>query len=195
MKQDNHQKLVVFCGPSGAGKSTILRYVMKALPVFQLSISATTRNPRAYEKNGEHYYFVTKQKFEEMLANNELIEYEQVYQGLYYGTPYNELQRIWSMGKIPFLDLDVKGAANLKKKYGKNGLFVFIHPGTIDILAQRLKDRGTEDEKSIEKRIRRASFELGYANKFDFVLMNDELERAGNEVIGVIMQFLYPEKV
>jgi len=186
----NHKKMLVFCGPSGAGKSTISRNVMAAMPIFELSVSATTREPRPGEINGVHYYFTTINAFEKMLANNELLEYEQVYEGLYYGTPYSELERIWSKGKIPFLDLDVKGAANLKEKYGNNGLFVFIHPGTIDILAQRLKARGTEDERSIEKRIRRASFELEYANKFDYVLMNDVLERADKEIIEVITQFL-----
>lgn len=183
-------KLVVFCGPSGAGKSTIAKAVMEALPYFKLSVSATTRAPREGEEDGKHYYFIDREKFEARLADNAFLEYEQVYEGLYYGTPNSELERIWAMGKYPFLDLDVKGAANLKKKYGADGLFVFIHPGSIDVLAERLKKRGTEDSRSLEKRIRRASFELEYADQFDFVLDNTDLEKAQKEIIAVISRFI-----
>jgi guanylate kinase len=183
-------KLVVFCGPSGAGKSTIARNVMNTIPVFELSVSATTRSPRKGEEHGKHYYFISQDEFEQKINNGAFLEYEQVYEGLYYGTPFSEMERIWANGHVPFLDLDVKGAANLKEKYGSNGLFVFIHPGTIDILAERLKNRGTEDARSIEKRIRRASFELEYANKFDYVLKNDVLERADKEIVEVVKQFL-----
>jgi guanylate kinase len=183
-------KLVVFCGPSGAGKSTIARNVMNTIPVFELSVSATTRSPRKGEEHGKHYYFISQDEFEQKINDEAFLEYEQVYEGLYYGTPFSEMERIWANNHVPFLDLDVKGAANLKEKYGKNGLFVFIHPGTIDILAERLKNRGTEDSRSIEKRIRRASFELEYANKFDYVLKNDVLERADKEIVEVVKQFL-----
>lgn len=188
MKLNN--KLVVFCGPSGAGKSTIAKNVMDSIPVFELSISATTRSPRKGEEPGVHYYYVSVEEFESKIKNDSFLEYEQVYEGLYYGTLFSEMERIWANGHVPFLDLDVKGAANLKEKYGDNGLFVFIHPGTIDVLAERLRKRGTEDERSIEKRMRRASFELEYAEKFDYVLMNDDLKRADSETIEVVTEFL-----
>lgn len=184
------KKLVVFCGPSGAGKSTIANTVINTLPYFKLSVSATTRQPREGEVDGQHYYFINREKFETRLEANAFLEYEQVYEGLYYGTLNSELERIWSLGKYPFLDLDVKGAANLKKKYGSNGFFVFIHPGSIDVLADRLKKRGTEDARSLEKRIRRASFELEYAEQFDFVLYNTDLKKAQEEIIEEISRFI-----
>ena len=191
MAQD--QKLVVFCGPSGAGKSTIARWVMDRLPVLDLSISATTRKPRKGEAHGVHYYYISTAEFEEKIDRNEFLEYEQVYEGLYYGTLWSEMTRIWDQGKTPFLDLDVKGAANLKEKYKGNGLFVFIHPGSVDELAKRLRARGTEDERNIEKRMRRTSFELEYANKFDYILKNTDLDVARKEIFGVIADFIESE--
>ena len=183
-------KIVVFCGPSGAGKSTIAHKMLKQFPVFQLSISATTRSPRAMEKDKVDYYFLTSQSFEAKIEADKFLEYEQVYEGLYYGTLMSEMERIWSSGNIPFLDLDVKGAAHLKEKYGDQGLFVFIHPGTVEVLAQRLRDRGTEDARSLEKRIRRASFELEYAPRFDYILKNEKLEVAVNEIQNVLDDFI-----
>ncbi|MBI1185227.1 guanylate kinase [bacterium] len=188
MNIDN--KLVVFCGPSGAGKSTIAQKIIREIPYFEFSVSATTRKPRNGEQEGVHYYYLEIDEFEAKIANNEFLEYEQVYEGLYYGTLKAELERIRNKGKIPILDLDVKGASHLKEAYGSDGLFVFVHPGSIDILAERLKKRGTEDDRSIEKRIRRASFELEYANKFDYVLHNDILERADKEIAEVITNYL-----
>jgi len=184
------KKLVAFCGPSGAGKSTIANKVINTLPYFELSISATTREPRQGEEHGKHYYFIGRDEFETKISAGAFLEYEQVYEGLYYGTLYAELDRIWQSGRYPFLDLDVKGAANLKDKYGDDGFFVFIHPGSIDTLAQRLRKRGTEDERSLEKRMRRASFELEYADQFDFVLYNDNLEKAETEIIEQVKAFM-----
>lgn len=188
MSQD--KKLVVFCGPSGAGKSTIARWVIEHFSIFDLSVSATTRLPRKGEEHGIHYYYLNAAEFEHRIAKNEFLEYEQVYEGLYYGTLWSEMDRIWAASKIPFLDLDVKGAAHLKERYKGNGLFVFIHPGSINELVRRLRARGTEDDHSIEKRIRRASFELEYADKFDYVLKNLDLETAQNEILGVVRDFI-----
>lgn len=184
------QKLVVFCGPSGAGKSTIARWVMDQLPILDLSISATTRQPRKGEEHGVHYYYLETPAFEKKIAGNEFLEYEQVYEGLYYGTLWSEMNRIWEQSNVPFLDLDVMGAANLKERYQGKGLFVFIHPGSTDELMRRLRARGTEDERNIEKRIRRASFEMEYANKFDYVLKNLDLKIAKQEILSVISEFI-----
>lgn len=171
-------KIVVFCGPSGAGKTTVSRKIMQLFPVLELSVSATTRQPRAGEIDGKDYYFITAEEFKSRVKNNEFLEYEEVYHDLCYGTLNAELERIWSNDKVPFLDLDVKGAANLKKMYGNKGLFVFVHPGSIQNLADRLTNRGTENEESLKKRLGRAEFEMTFADQFDFVLINNIVEQA-----------------
>lgn len=183
-------KLIVFCGPSGAGKSTIAKRIMQHFSQCSFSVSATTRDPREGEEDGVHYHFLSVEHFREKLANDEFLEYEEVYDGLYYGTLRSELESIWEVNRIPVLDLDVKGAANLKARYTEEGLFIFVHPGSIDELAERLRKRATETERSIEKRMRRASFELDYAEKFDLILKNIELENAVKEVIERIEEFI-----
>lgn len=163
---------------------------MEAYQMLELSISATTRQPRVGEEPGVHYWYLSVEEFRQKIDKNDFLEYEEVYNDLYYGTLFSELDRIWEKGHVPFLDLDVKGAANLKAQYGDKGFFVFIHPGSIDELAVRLKNRGTEDEKSLTNRLRRAQFELDYAEKFDYILYNDDLKRADKEVVDIIGQYL-----
>jgi guanylate kinase len=185
---DTPKRLVVFCGPSGAGKSTLTKKVLERYPQFALSVSATTRPPRPYEVEGTHYYFVAENNFKELIDKGELLEYEQVYAGSYYGTPKHELERIWAMGRIPLLDLDVQGAARLKQWYGAQGIFVFVHPGSLENLAQRLMDRGTENPESMAKRLERARYELDQAHLFDFVLHNIDLVQAEAQLMALMDQ-------
>lgn len=186
----HHGKLIAFCGPSGAGKSTILKLVQEQYPQLVLSISATTRPPRDNEEHGKHYYFIPVGEFKSKISNDDFLEYEEVYNGLFYGTLKSEMDRIWNDDKIPFLDLDVKGAANLKEKYGEKGLFVFIHPGTLGNLETRLRARGTESEDALKKRLDRAAFEMEYATKFDYVLQNIDLAQAEKDILIQIENYL-----
>lgn len=188
-------KIIVFCGPSGAGKTTITQDVLASFSQFQLSISATTRKPRVNEVHGKEYYFLSVKSFKEQIANGSFLEYEEVYEGCYYGTLNAELQRIWQLNEIPILDLDVKGAARLKAMYPHTGLFVFVHPGSIEELKNRLLKRGTETEESLKTRLSRATFELEYADKFDFVLVNQDLDLALPQIKNIIELFLLSESV
>lgn len=183
-----NKRLVVFCGPSGAGKSTLAQKVLEHFPQFALSVSATTRAPRPYEVQGVHYYFVNEAAFKELIDNGKLLEYEQVYTGTYYGTPKSELDRIWAQGQIPLLDLDVQGAARLKEWYGDQGVFVFVHPGSLDNLARRLRARGTETPESLTRRLARAKFELEQAHIFDCVIHNIDLPQAEEKVLALMDQ-------
>lgn len=170
-----NKKVIIFSAPSGAGKSTIVNHLLKKFPYLEFSISATSRSPRGEEKNGKDYYFFTGDQFEKKIKNGEFIEYEEVYQGSYYGTLKSEVQRIWDKGNIIVFDIDVKGGVNLKRLYGKNALAVFIQPPSIEVLRERLISRGTDSQEAIDKRVEKASEELTYANKFDVVLINDIL--------------------
>ena len=183
-------KLIIISAPSGSGKSTIINYLIsKGLPLG-FSISATSRAPRGTEKNGVEYYFLTPDEFLQKIQNDEFLEYEEVYKDKFYGTLKSEVDRIADSGKTAVFDVDVKGGVNIKKFYGERALSVFIQPPSINELRARLEGRGTDAPEVINDRIKRAEFELSYADKFDHVIINDDLQKAEKEAYELISSFI-----
>ena len=183
-------KLIIISAPSGSGKSTIINYLIsKGLPLG-FSISATSRVPRGTEKNGVEYYFLTPDEFRQKIQNDEFLEYEEVYKDKFYGTLKSEVDRIAESGKTAVFDVDVKGGVNIKKFYGERALSVFIQPPSINELRARLEGRGTDAPEVINDRIKRAEFELSYADKFDHVIINDDLQKAEKEAYELISSFI-----
>ena len=183
-------KMILLTAPSGAGKTTIASQLIKIFPFLEFSISATTRKARSYEKNGIHYYFFTQEEFDLLIKNNELAEYEEVYPGQYYGTLKSEIKRIWDKGLIVLFDVDVRGADNLKKAYGDLCLSLFIKPPSLEILEKRLIKRNTEDEASLQKRLRRVRYEMSFEDRFDHSVVNDDLEEATQNTKKLILEYL-----
>jgi guanylate kinase len=183
-------KMIIFSAPSGAGKSTIISHLVKSGFGLEFSISATTRAPRGTEKNGVEYYFHTVEEFENHIANNDFVEYEQVYEGRYYGTLKSELDRIWGKGNVVLFDVDVVGGVNLKKKFGEQALSVFVKPPSVEELRKRLIGRSTDSSEEIAKRIAKAEQELSYASQFDKIIVNDDLSVAITDAVNVLSDFL-----
>ncbi len=170
------KKILVFTAPSGAGKTTVVRHLLDEYrDALGFSVSATTRKKRKHERGGRDYYFISEEEFKKSIENDEFVEWEEVYENQFYGTLKSEVERLWKKGKIVVFDIDVKGAWNIKKTYGDDSLVVFISPPSLEILIERLKNRGTESEKSLKKRIARVKKEMEYKDKFDIVLVNDFL--------------------
>ncbi len=185
-----HQKILIITAPSGAGKTSITRYLMNLLPVLEFSVSATTRQPRNSEKDGVDYYFIGVEEFKQKIQQKEFAEWEMVYEGKYYGTLKSELKRIWSLQKVPVLDIDVKGAIHVQKQYPENTLSIFIEPPSIDELKARLLGRGTENEESLQARINKASYEISFKDQFDKIILNDNLDSACERATGLVREFL-----
>ena len=172
-------KAIIISAPSGSGKTTIVKYLIQNNPELGFSISASTRDKRGrVEQHGKDYYFLTPQEFKTKIDKNEFIEWEEVYEGNFYGTLKKEVQRLWDEDKIIIFDVDVKGALNLKKYFGDNSLAIFVSAPSEEVLKQRLKDRNTETEAALSRRLFKARFEQSFANRFDMVLVNDNLESA-----------------
>ena len=183
-------KLLIFTAPSGAGKTTITRHLLEKFDFLAFSVSATTRAPRGYEKEGVHYYFLSHAAFKKKIKKDAFVEWEEVYDDQFYGTLKKEVKRLWKEGKHILFDIDVQGARKVKKVYGDQALSVFINPPSKEALVERLKNRKTEDEKSLKKRIKKATKELKYVNKFDTVLVNDVLEVALKEAEEIVLAFI-----
>ena len=186
----NKDKIVIFSAPSGSGKSTLIKWLMSKTDMLEFSISATSRAPRGTEQNGVEYYFLTPEEFRQKIANDEFLEYEEVYTDKFYGTLKSEVERIIKAGKVAIFDVDVKGGMNIKKFYGERALSVFIQPPSIEALRSRLISRATDAPEVIEERIDRAAFELSFADKFDKVVVNDDLETSKAEIERVIKEYL-----
>jgi guanylate kinase len=180
----------VFSAPSGSGKTTLVQHLLSQSLPLGFSISATSRAPRGKEQNGIDYHFMTPKKFQEKIQEDAFLEYEEVYQGLYYGTLLSELNRLWNQEKHILFDIDVIGGLNIKKKYPNNTLAIFVQPPSIKILEERLKKRATDSEETIQKRIQKAQMEIEYAPKFDTVLINKDLKTAKKEVVQVVRNFI-----
>ncbi len=189
-KTEIMSKLIIITAPSGAGKTSIVRALLKRFDLLAFSISATTREKRPHEIDGLDYYFISHEDFKKRIANGDFAEWEEVYENQFYGTLKSEIERIWALNKDIIFDIEVKGAQNLKNVYGDQALAIFIKPPSLEVLIQRLKSRNTENEKSLKKRIARAKKELKYENKFDLVLVNDDLELAINEAEKILKNFL-----
>lgn len=183
-------KVIIVSAPSGAGKTSIVRHLLEEVPELKFSISATTRHKRDYEEDGKDYYFITPENFKERLANDEFLEWQEVYDNQYYGSLKCEVERIWNNGQTVIFDVDVLGGLNIKKFYGDNALAVFIEPPTIEELVNRLKKRGTETEESLKKRVDKAEYEMSFANQFDKIVLNDDLKTAQQEMIDLVRDFL-----
>ena len=183
-------KVIILTAPSGAGKTSIAAYLLKQMPQLSFSVSATTRAPRGNEKNGVEYHFISLAKFEGHIYQNDFLEYEMVYEGVYYGTLQSELTRIWNLGKIPVLDIDVKGAIRVQKQIGANCLSIFIMPPSIEILKERLENRKTETPESLEMRLDKAAYEISFSNQFNAIIENNDLALACNETEKLITAFL-----
>jgi guanylate kinase len=183
-------KMIIVSAPSGAGKSTIVRHLLKVFPETAFSVSATSRPKREGEVNGREYYFITEDEFRYMIETNQLLEWQEVYPGSFYGTPRSEIMRMNKLGQVPVFDLDVVGGVNLKKMYGSQALSVFIKPPSYEVLEQRLRARATDTEQSLQKRLSKVRYELTFEDKFDKVIINDVLDNALAEAEHLIKSFL-----
>ena len=184
-------KIIIITAPSGAGKTSITRYLLNKYPEkLAFSVSAATRSPRNYEKDGEDYYFLSLDNFKQKIQHNEFVEWEMVYEGKYYGTLRSELQRIWQTGRIPLLDIEVKGAIHIREQYPDSTLALFIEPPSVDELRRRLEMRGTETVESLLARVNKASYEISFKHHFDQIIVNDDLNKACREAEEAIDRFV-----
>jgi guanylate kinase len=187
-----HQgKAIIFSAPSGSGKTTIVQHLLANNPVLGFSISACTRDKRGRnETNGKDYYFLSPEEFKKKIDNDEFIEWEEVYQGNFYGTLKSEIDRIWAQGKHVIFDVDVKGGLNLKNYFKDRALAVFVKVPSMEVLKSRLHDRKTDSEHSISQRLFKAKFEMSFENKFDVTLVNENLEKSLKEAQTLLDEFL-----
>ena len=185
-------KLIIISAPSGTGKSTIIGWLMKEHPELKLafSISCTSRPPRGTEQNGVEYFFLTPEEFRQRIGNDEFLEYEEVYEGRFYGTLKAQVERQLEAGQNVVFDVDVKGGVNIKNYYGDEAMSLFIQPPSIAELRRRLEGRGTDAPEVIDQRIARAEFELSFADKFDKIVVNDQLPQAEEDALELIQTFL-----
>lgn len=186
----NNRKAILFSAPSGSGKTTIIREILKRFDCFEFSISATSRPARQGEQNGVDYYFLSPEEFEKRVGEGQFLEWEEVYVGTRYGTLKSEIDRIWNNGHVIIFDVDVNGGMNIKKYFGTEALALFVMPPSIEVLEMRLRNRGTETEEAIVKRLSRSAAELKMADQFDVTILNDDLNRAVDETQRVINNYL-----
>ena len=186
-----NNKVIIFSAPSGAGKSTIVNHLLGLHPELEFSISATSRAPRGQEQHGVEYYFFTADEFRSMIAEDKFVEYEEVYAGSFYGTLRSEVERIWAKGHVIIFDIDVQGGVNLKRIFGNQAFSVFIQAPSVEILRERLVNRNTDTPEAIEKRVAKAASEMEFAaGKFDYTLINDDLQTALEEAERVVGRFI-----
>ncbi|MDC0614727.1 guanylate kinase [Schleiferiaceae bacterium] len=183
-------KLIIFSAPSGSGKSTLVQYLLKEVQGFDFSISATSRAPRGSEKHGVDYYFLSTEVFQQRVADEAFLEWEEVYPGICYGTLKNEVEKSWETGNAVGFDIDVVGGKNLKALYGERALALFIQAPSIEELERRLITRGTDSSDKIKQRIEKASWEMEQAAFFDHTIINDDLDRAKVEAKKLLIEFL-----
>lgn len=191
MVSGKHAKYIIFSAPSGSGKTTLVQEMMKKGLPLEFSISATSRSPRINEVQSKDYYFLSEEDFKKRVANDEFVEWEEVYTGVFYGTLKSELHRILASGNIPVFDLDVIGGLNLKKILGESALAIFVQVSDIKVLEQRLKLRATDGPESIQKRLNKAAYEMTFAPQFDTIIMNDELSIAVNKTYEIIKKNIH----
>ena len=191
MSRGEKGKLLVFSAPSGGGKTTIVRYILKKFPELVFSVSATTRKKRATEVEGKDYFFISEEEFKKKIENDEFVEWEKFYD-YYYGTLKSFVNDNLAVGKNVVLELDVKGALNIRKQY-PDAVLIFISPPSLEILKERLKKRNTETEEDFRKRIERAGWEIEYSKYFDYVITNDDLEKAKQKAEEIVKKVINKE--
>ena len=185
------QKIIIITAPSGAGKTSITRRLLSTFSGrLSFSISAATRKARGNEQDGVDYYFMSEETFTNKIQHNEFVEWEMVYEGKYYGTLREELHRIWSEGKVPVLDIDVKGAIHVQQQYPRQTLSIFIEPPSIEELKRRLQGRGTETKESLDARINKASYEISFKHSFSHTIVNHDLEAARKQAVEIVRHFI-----
>lgn len=187
-------KVLIFSAPSGSGKSTIVNHILEIHPEIEFSVSATSRPARGQEQDGVEYWFIEEEEFRRRIADDQFVEYEEVYPGRFYGTLKSEVERIWAKGHVIIFDVDVKGGVNLKKYFGDQALSIFIQAPSVEVLRERLVKRGTDSAEDIEARVSKAAEEMTYADKFDYILINDDLQTAFHESEEVVDTFLGSRK-
>ncbi|MCQ2291900.1 MAG: guanylate kinase [Bacteroidales bacterium] len=183
-------KVIVVSAPSGAGKTSIVQQLLKEVPELKFSISATTRAKREYEVDGKDYYFLTPEQFKEKLAQDDFLEWQEVYTDQFYGSLKSEVERIWQNNQTVIFDVDVLGGLNIKKFYGDNAMSVFIKAPSVEELEKRLRNRGTETPETLKKRLDKAEYEMSFSNQFDKILLNDDLATAQGEMIELVRDFI-----
>ncbi|HRH69533.1 MAG: guanylate kinase [Flavobacteriales bacterium] len=183
-------KCVIISAPSGAGKTTIVRSLLAQGLRLAFSVSATSRAKRSYEVDGQDYFFITAGEFQQRVAADAFVEWEEVYPGQFYGTLRSEIDRIWAQGNSAIFDVDVVGGVHLKSVFGDRALAVFVSPPSVEVLEERLRSRGTESEESLRKRVDKAAHEMTFARHFDAVVVNDTLEHACAEAYTLVKRFL-----
>lgn len=183
-------KLLIFSAPSGSGKTTLVKHLLKNISNLTFSVSATSRLPRAEEVNGKDYYFLSAAEFQKKIKENAFLEWEEVYPEVFYGTLLSQIEEKRTAGLHVIFDVDVVGGLNIKKYYEAEALAVFVQVPSIEILAQRLNQRGTDNAESIKKRLEKAAYEMTFAPQFDYIIVNNELEDAQHELLAIVSQFL-----
>jgi guanylate kinase len=183
------KSLIVLSSPSGGGKTTLAKYLIELYPQIKFSTSATTRTKRNGEINGKDYYFLSKDEFQKKIDNNELIEYEEIF-GNFYGTLRSATEEAVKNDEILIFDIDVLGALSLKKAFPNNSLLIFISPPSLDILEKRLRNRKTETEEQIKTRLSRAEMEMSHKDKFDHIIINQDLETSKKKIEEIAKQYI-----
>jgi guanylate kinase len=192
-RKPQYGKLIIFSAPSGAGKTTLVKNLLGSVPMLEFSISAASRAKRPTEIDGKDYYFITVDEFRKKIANDEFLEWEEVYKDHFYGTLKSEVERIWSKGYHVIFDVDVMGGLSIKKFYGDKALAIFVMPPSVEELENRLRKRSTETEENLKKRMDKARQELTYASGFDRIIVNEDIEQAIKEAQTLVRKFLISE--
>ena len=191
MTEGENHKIIILAAPSGAGKTTIKSRLLANMPnKLSFSISAATRKIRVGEQDGVDYFFISVEDFKNKIDHNQFVEWEMVYPGAYYGTTVAEIKRIWNEQKTPILDIDVQGAMRVKELYGEKAISIFILPPSLDVLKDRLEKRGTDNEVQIKTRVEKAAEEMAFSKNFDHIVLNDDLNKASEQVKMLVIEFL-----
>lgn len=183
-------KLLIFSAPSGSGKTTLVKHLLATFSHMAFSVSATSRPPRIGETDGKDYYFLSADEFRQKIDQSDFLEWEEVYPDIFYGTLLSEVERLRNAGNHVLFDVDVVGGLNIKKYYGHESLAIFVQAPSIAELANRLRNRSTDDAASIEARMRKAEWEMSFADQFDQIIINDQLEEAKKTLTQIVRTFL-----
>lgn len=189
-EQKKFNKIILITAPSGAGKTSIVKHLLNTFPVLAFSVSATTRPPRANETDGLDYYFIDDKEFEKKIREKEFLEWQMVYEGRYYGTLKSEITRLWSLGRVPVLDIDVNGAIHVMQHYPVNTIAIFVQAPSIEELRRRLISRGSETAESLQARLDKSSYEMTFRHKFQNIVVNEHFETACAEADKIVGEFL-----